>query len=234
MIGQDRLFKGVQPDVASGIRNHGNVQAGEIDPGFVHASGSWPKGSAVLMDATRKHLRIFVEDPLHSVSVMDIDIDVGDPFERFAEDRTGDRAIVKDAEAAGAVGKRVVEAAADAVSNWSAVGDGTGGGRRGAHIGARGLKHSGKRRVISPKTELGSEFSYRVVSTGKQRFIDLLDRVHIIGGVNGQKVGTGCEAGTRFVIGRKLVEKSEHAVEPFWFEGVAFAKSIVKYFVVKL
>ena len=66
------------------------------------------------MQADREHPRVVVEGRLHPVAVVDVDVDVGDALGAIGEqpgDR--DRWVVVDAETAGLIGHRVMQAAAD-------------------------------------------------------------------------------------------------------------------------
>ena len=67
-----------------------------------------------LVQADREHPRIVVEDGLHAVAVVHVDVDVRDPLRTQVEQpRDRDRRVVVDAEAGRARRHRVVQAAGD-------------------------------------------------------------------------------------------------------------------------
>ena len=66
------------------------------------------------MQADREHPRVVVEDGLHTIAVMHVHVHVGDPLAAgIQQPADGDRQIVVDAEAAGVIGHRVMQPAAD-------------------------------------------------------------------------------------------------------------------------
>jgi hypothetical protein len=94
-----------------------------------------------------------VENPLHAVAVVQVDVQVRHALEPLAQDVDGNRRVVEDAEAAGAVGQRVVQPARDVDGERCAVAHGVGGGDRRASVRQRGFPHAHERRVVPIRRE---------------------------------------------------------------------------------
>ncbi len=109
-----------------------------------HAAGSREDVLAVFVDGDGEHARVVVEEPLHAVAVVGVDIDVCDALGAGVEERSDrEGAVVVDAEPGGTVGERVMKprrgGAVDGVGR--AAGDEVGGGQRGPADAECGFVH---------------------------------------------------------------------------------------------
>src|SRR5205814_2751202 len=73
--------------------------------------GAREEVAAAFVEGDGEHVRVVVEDLLHAIAVMHVDVDVGDAVSVLLEPVAGDRRIVVRAEARGAAAVRVMESA---------------------------------------------------------------------------------------------------------------------------
>ena len=128
----------------------------------------------MLVQADRQHPGVVVERGLDAIAVVDVDVDVGDAFCALVEqplDR--DRGVVVNAEAAGVVGHRVVQAAGDvdAVVGF-AFPYGPGCGQSGARDQSGRVVHAREDRVVRAAEPVAAADDARVRSA---RALDHLD-----------------------------------------------------------
>ena len=114
--GGDDLLDRPQVGAVAGVGRQRHVDRGALgraDAALGDAAGAREQVAAGLVDRARQHPRLLEEDPLGAVAVVDVDVDVGDALGAGVEQRLDrDGGVVVDAEARGAVGDRVVQAAA--------------------------------------------------------------------------------------------------------------------------
>jgi calcium-translocating P-type ATPase len=119
-LAQQRRHDGVeraQPARVAGAcgQRHVDREAEGVRPAcFGRPARAWEQRGRVLVQADRQHPRVVVEDRLHPVAVVHVDVDVRDAL-GAARQQPGDRdrRIVVDAEPAGPIGHRVMQPARD-------------------------------------------------------------------------------------------------------------------------
>ena len=103
----------VQPRVVAGERRQRHVHRAPLrarSTAFGQTTRPWEEPRRVLVDRDRQHTRVVVEDELHAIAVMDVDVDVGDPLGACLEQpRDRDRRIVVHTEPRGPLGHRVMK-----------------------------------------------------------------------------------------------------------------------------
>src|SRR6185437_9302188 len=154
---------------------------------LVGEPGAGEQGAARLVQRDRQHPRVVPEGGLHAVTVVRVDVDVGDLLDALLQQPgDGDGRVVVDAEAGSGRGHRVVESTRDV--DRVVVGlleDGAGGGQGAAGDQRGGFVHVGEHRVVHR-----AEAVPRIGTPGAA---GLLDRVEVRRRVHEheQRVGGG-------------------------------------------
>jgi hypothetical protein len=141
-------MKGPQPAGVPGAGRKRDVDRGPLGLRSADLGGSpgaGEQGIRVLVQADGQHPRVIPERRLHSVTVMGVHVDVGDPLRALAQQpRDRDGRVVVDAEPAGVPGHRVVQAAGDTDPMLRGRSpDGPGRGQRGSRHHGGCLMHPG-------------------------------------------------------------------------------------------
>ena len=114
---RDHGMERAQPPGVRGARRQGHVhrRAQRLRPaGVSREAGPWEQHLARLVQGDREHPGVVVEDALHAVAVVHVDIDVGDPL-RAVRQQPSDRDsnVVVDAESTHPVRHRMVQTTGD-------------------------------------------------------------------------------------------------------------------------
>ena len=112
--GVDDGVQGAQPVGVAGTGRQGDVDGAAFGVGAADVAGeagAREENGARLVDRDREHPRVVPEDLLDAVTVVNVDVDVGDPLDALVEQPLdADRSVVVDAETARLVGHGVVQA----------------------------------------------------------------------------------------------------------------------------
>ena len=208
-----------------GARRHRDVELGagrRTTTDFILVSGSWIQEVPILVDVGKDQVRITLEAVVHAVTVMGIDVDVGDTPQAvfFPEDFHRDAAVVEHAETRGTAARRVVQAGdRHEPAPRTPLHDLFGGEqRRPDHV--RG-------RLVHP-TPGGSVAGIEVALTGQR---PVRDQVDVLRGVKGLELGTRRRA--RLHHPHALVETArgelgEEGGVPVLPERVAVGKAVAR------
>ena len=110
--GRHHLFKTFEPWLVPRERRERQVCGrAPARPGaaLLHETGAWKQISAVFVKADREHVRVAVKDFLDPVSMVDVDVDVGNTMPSILQPLAGDRRVVVDAKARCATAMRVMQ-----------------------------------------------------------------------------------------------------------------------------
>lgn len=209
-----------QPQRITGAGQDREVDRGAFGgarPHLARPTGVGPQRRGVLVDGDRHHTRVAEKRVLDAVSVVGVDVDVGDPVEAVVQQPgNGDRGIVVHTEPGCPVRHRVVHSAADAHRAAGAAGrDLLGGGERTTGEDGAGLVHAREDRVV-----VGTESVPRLQLRGQRRVGAVageFDRVDVGGGVDAEQIGVGGGVGAdhlRRVDQTQSVGERHRQIEP--------------------